>query len=288
MTTGQWQDSPLAPQARSRMKAWDLTEPVLLATTRMGMVLQVRCPDGAGAVLKCLSRTGRREEGTAAAALAAFDGFGAVRVLQSAGDALLMEYCTGEPLHEAPEGETDAAALPVIRDVVKRLHRRTAPPPQGIPALASRCRALSRGLGIARDTRTRALLARAMRLADELLEDPGEPQLLHGDLHHENILRTRRGGSDIWLAIDPQPMLGDAAYEVANIFGNPLGQTKLVLDPARPARLADRFSGDLGLERTRVLRWAFVHSCISAAWSLEVGDDPSLRLAIADTVAAHL
>ncbi len=270
------------------MTAWGLTEPVLLAATRMGMVLRVRCPDGAGVVLKCLSETGRREEGAAAAALTAFDGFGAVRVLRSADDALLMEYCTGGPLHEASEGQTDASALPVICDVVKRLHRQTAPPPEGIPALARRCRALSRGLGIADDARTRALLAKAMRLVDDLLEDPREPQLLHGDLHHENILRTRRGGSDIWLAIDPQPMLGDAAYEVANIFGNPLGQTKLVLDPARPARLADCFSGELGLDRTRVLRWAFVHSCISAAWSLEVGDDPTLRLAIADTIAGHL
>jgi streptomycin 6-kinase len=105
--------------------------------------------------------------------------------------------------------------------------------------------------------------------------------LLHGDLHHENVMRTRRHGRPAWVAIDPQGLWGDPAYEVANLFGNPLGHPFVTDDPDRPARLANELAGRLGLSRARVVRWAFVHSCISAAWSIQDGHDPSHRLQVA-------
>jgi streptomycin 6-kinase len=124
------------------------------------------------------------------------------------------------------------------------------------------------------------LIEVARNISRDLLQSD-TAALLHGDLHHENVMRTRRHGLPTWVAIDPQGLWGDPAYEVANLFGNPLGHPFVTDDPGRPARLADELAGRLGLSRARVVRWAFVHSCISAVWSIQDGHDPSHRLKVA-------
>lgn len=48
--------------------------------------------------------------------------------------------------------------------------------------------------------------------------DVGRSVLVHGDLHHHNVLRSARG----WLAIDPKPMLGEPEYDVPPLLWNPL------------------------------------------------------------------
>lgn len=254
----------------------------------MGVVLRVERSDGTAAVLKCLSEVGRREEATAGAVLAALGDGGAVRVLASADDALLMERCAGPPLLDAPNGAEDAVALPVIGDVVRRLHEARAAPPEGLATLADRCAVLDRCLGLATDARTRSLLLDARRWSTNLLATQTDTGLLHGDLHHGNIMLTRRTEGAIWVALDPQGVVGERAYEVANVFANPLGRPDVTLDRERPRRLADRFARELGLDRDRVLRWAFVHSCVSAAWLLEDGGDPAQRLAVAERIAGAL
>lgn len=283
-----WQDHYLAPLAIRRMAAWNLAAPILLATSVMGMVLRVDRPDGGRAVLKCLSESGRRFEGAAASVLAAFDGRGAVRLLGSADDAVLIEHCMGGRLSDAPNGSADAVAVPVIIDVLRSLHAVRADPPARIPSLAQRCAALGRGLDQSADPEARALLMHARNISAHLLATSGETRLLHGDIHHGNIMQAARAGGDAWVSIDPQAVTGERAYEVANVFGNPSDRREIVLEPGRPGRLADRFAGELGLDRDRALGWAFAHSCIAAAWDMEDGHDPAPRLETATAIAAFL
>ena len=68
----------------------------------------------------------------------------------------------------------------------------------------------------------------------------GRHTLVHGDLHHHNVLRSKRG----WLAIDPKPMLGEPEYDVASFLWNPLPcrvrvehlETRLAAFGSRPGR----------------------------------------------------
>ena len=46
---------------------------------------------------------------------------------------------------------------------------------------------------------------------------PAEERLLHTDLHYANVLGAYRSP---WLAIDPKPMAGDVAFEVAPALWN--------------------------------------------------------------------
>ena len=64
-----------------------------------------------------------------------------------------------------------------------------------------------------------AVVERAADLLSELTETSGEPVLLHGDLHHYNILSAER---EPWLAIDPKGIVGAAEFDVCAFLRNEL------------------------------------------------------------------
>ena len=92
--------------------------------------------------------------------------------------------------------------------------------------------------------------------------------LLHGDLHHYNILSAERAP---WLAIDPHGLVGEPAFETGAFFGNPSG----LLDRPNPRRVltrrADIFAERLSLDRARIVAWGFAYQMLSAVWSAEHG-----------------
>lgn len=256
------------------LEAWELSAPELLAETVMGRIHRVTRGDGSFAVLKVLSAVGQKCEGNAADVLRALGPDAAVEIYEADSEAVLMEHCAGPSLMESPD---DATALPVFADLVRR--SRSAPL-AGIETLEERCQALARGSDLAQDERESGLFARGAEVARKLLASAAAPVLLHGDLHHDNVLKAARG----WLMIDPQGLIGERCYEVANIFGNPLRHPELVLDAGRPRRLAQYFARELGFDEERVLAWAFSHNCISAAWLREDGEDPAFRLDVAEMI----
>jgi streptomycin 6-kinase len=93
--------------------------------------------------------------------------------------------------------------------------------------------------------------------------DPSGWPLLHGDVHHENILRDERRG---WLVIDPQGVLGDRAYETGTFLRNQLPEgsgARAMLD-----RRIDILADGLEMERARIIEWAMAHNVMSACWTL--------------------
>ena len=90
--------------------------------------------------------------------------------------------------------------------------------------------------------------------------------LLHGDLHHHNILRS----GDTWLAIDPKGVVGDPGYEVGASFYNPmpriLEMPNLNLEQMLARRVA-QLSEELGMERARIRGWGLAQ-CVRNAWNM--------------------
>jgi streptomycin 6-kinase len=88
--------------------------------------------------------------------------------------------------------------------------------------------------------------------------------LLHGDLHHENILAATR---EPWLVIDPKGIVGPRGYECGTYLRNQLLNKA---DPARAlARRVAQLAEILELERDEILRWGVAHNVLSAWWSFE-------------------
>jgi streptomycin 6-kinase len=113
----------------------------------------------------------------------------------------------------------------------------------------------------------RDLVEKAEGLFAELLGSMEEAVLLHGDLHHENILSAQR---QPWLAIDPKGVVGEPSYEVGALLRN---MSPELLTRARPsqvvARRVDVLANELGFDRGRLLGWGLAQAVLSAWWSIE-------------------
>jgi streptomycin 6-kinase len=119
------------------------------------------------------------------------------------------------------------------------------------------------------------LLARAAGTARALLAEPQDVVVLHGDIHHGNVLDGAGRG---WLAIDPKGLHGERAFDYANIFCNPDRATATA--PGRLARRLDTVSEAAHLDRGRLLKWVVAYAGLSAAWCLEDGEDAALALTV--------
>jgi streptomycin 6-kinase len=200
-----------------------------------------------------------REAEHEAAALAQWDGNGAVRLLAHDPDrhALLLELCEpGTPLFELEQD----AALEVFSGLLPRLWQpsdraftsladEAAPWAATLPDIWERL-----GRPFERD-----LLAAALEAIDELTSTQGEEVLLHQDLHTGNVLSATR---EPWLAIDPKPLFGEREFGLAPIVrGAELGHSR-----AHVLHRLDRLSRELRLDRHRVCGWTFVQTL---AWSVD-------------------
>jgi len=216
-----------------------------------------------------------------AAALSLFQGVGAVRLLDhdAARGILLMErVIPGTPLYKLQD---DAEATRTAARLMRRLWR-MPPANHAFPSLAVWFRAFARLRQKYNDGSgpfPAELIAKAESTFTELNASAVTDVILHGDLHHENILSSAKGE---WLAIDPKGISGDPGYEVGSFMLNQLPmkaadeKTSEILDQ----RLAI-FSDELQISRDRLARWSFSHAVLSAVWDFEEGADwhGTIRLA---------
>jgi len=115
------------------------------------------------------------------------------------------------------------------------------------------------------------LLEEAERLFAELSASSAEPMLLHGDLHHENILAAQR---QPWLAIDPKGLVGEAAYETGALLRNALTRVFQAPVPRRVMeRRMDQLAAELGFERARIRGWGLAQAVLSVWWGIEDSDE---------------
>jgi streptomycin 6-kinase len=226
---------------------------------------------GAPAILKIATS---QHEHAGAALMAWLAGDGAALVLAREGDALLLERLpAGRALADMARQGGDDEAMRIICGVGDRLHapRSTPYPPTLIP-LSRWFRALAPAAAA-----HGGVFETALAVAEALFADPHEVCLLHGDLHHENVLD---GGERGWLVIDPKGLLGERTYEFATTLCNP--DAAMALKPGRLARQAGVIAEAARLDRERLLRWTFAHAAISAAWCVADGFDPGPALQMAE------
>jgi streptomycin 6-kinase len=203
-----------------------------------------------------------------AAALAHFAGRGAARLLDAdltRGALLLERVLPGEALTSVAD---DDAAMAIALDIMRRLHR---PPPvqHPFPSVSDWAADLAwlreryrGGIGpLAAD-----LVARAEGIFAELLPTQTNAVVLHGDLHHANILSSARDG---WLAIDPKGVIGEAAYEAGALLRNPAS----LFAQHDAARVLQRrcalLAEGLGVERQRIHDWGLAQALLAAVWGLQ-------------------
>lgn len=211
--------------------------------------------------------------------MAWWNGEGAARVFACGGDAILLELAQGKSsLAELCHIGRDDEACRIICSVISRLHETREGRPAGLKPLSLwfqglEAAALAHG-GILRTAHTTAL---------DLLSAPREVRFLHGDIHHLNILDF---GSRGWLAIDPKGLVGERAFDYANLFCNP--DLEIASDYGRFVSRVDLVAGVAGLERERLLQWILAWAGLSAAWHMEDGTPAEVALKVTAMAAAEL
>ncbi|MGA9594947.1 MAG: aminoglycoside phosphotransferase family protein [Acidimicrobiia bacterium] len=253
-----WLDRLPAVLAACRER-WRLTLEGPYPDSHVALVVPATTDRGDRVVLKL--QFPHRESETEAAALRAWAGEGAIRLVDhdSAGRALLLERCEpGDPLAT----EDAATALGVIVGLLPRLWVSAG---AGFGSLADEaarwCHNLPEEWETAGRPFERRLLDAAIETLTELAASQGEQVLLHQDLHGDNILAAQR---EPWLVIDPKPLVGEREFGLSPVirsyeFGHSRDQVICRLD---------RLTDELGLDRERSRLWAFGHAI---AWGFENG-----------------
>jgi len=250
---------------------WKVSDPFLLTETFSSRIWKVRLPDGGPAVVKDLKPFDDVEDELRGAHLLSWRrGKGLVRLLGMDGQRMLLEYAGEKMLTHVLDKKGDDAATEIAAEVMAELFSPSDhPAPPDLQPLAERFESLLRKAKADGAKGKASLYVEAAAIAERLLGDQREVRPLHGDLHHENILHGRRG----WLAIDPKGLIGDPAYDMANMFYNPLERDDLCLDPVRIAGMAEILSRRLKQDPRHLLDHAVAYGCLSAAWHAEDGND---------------
>lgn len=257
------------------LTGWGLVPDGPPVITHSSHLLPVRRA-GVPAMLKVATEA---EEKFGGLLMAWWDGQGAARVLARHGEALLLERAMGgRSLSDYARNGRDDEATRIICATIATLH---APRGETLPELVP----LSIWFQELEPAAARhgGILEASAAAAWELLASPREIGVLHGDIHHDNILDFEQRG---WLAIDPKRLIGERGFDYANLFCNPEHET--VLASSRFHRRLAIVTELSGIERRRLLQWILAWAGLSAAWFISDGVKPETDFRIAELVAAEL
>lgn len=260
---------------------WKLTLGTPFTPGSVAWVAPAELPDGRRAVLKVNFPDVESEH--EADALAFWAGSGAVRLLahDRARRALLVERC--EPGGQLWGIEDEEHAYRIAAGVFRELWR-PAPAGDCFRSLTQDAQRWARELPVRWEHQarpcSRSLLDEAVALCTELSQSQPELVLCHQDAHGGNMLLA----GDRWVVIDPKPVIGEQAFDLASSLRDRRGT---LLGSPRPqrvvARRLDQYVSELGVDRGRARGWGIVHAL---AWGLSEDTVHSDLVACADVLAA--
>ena len=229
-------------------------------------------------VLKIVKQPG--DEWRCGEVAAKFGGRGIVHVYDYAEGAALFERLDpGEPLAVLTKSGRDEEAT----DILAMLLLRMSPldPPEWCPPVQSLGAAFARYVASGDERVPRALVEPAQRIYSDLCRTERNPALLHGDLHHYNVLSDSAHG---WCAVDPKGVVGELEYEIGTVLRNPIDRPDLFAKLDIVERRLEQFGLGLGVDVGRARGWCFAQAVLSAISSIEDGQagaasDAALELA---------
>ena len=252
---------------------WGLTLGRPTEEIKANYIAYVEMGNGAEAVLKVGVPHG--DFSSEMEALAIYEGRGINRLIDcdKALNAMLLERLRPGKMLDSVENARERSEI--TARILQDLH--ATPPPsnhtlphfmdwmRGAFADARSCKDLERARGyIEQIPRVEFMMG--------ILMEPDEPQmLLHGDLHHWNILSDADRG---WMAIDPKGVIGASCLDVGRFINNAMGfgetaaQKREILLEA-----VTIFSDVLGENEERMFAGAFCDKIMGSSWGLKQKPD---------------
>lgn len=268
---------PLMERVEERVSEWAIVAEDMLET-ESSLIVQGR-RDSLPVVLKVVRKPG--DEWLSGEVLEAFDGRGMVRVYEHVAGAVLLEKLEpGTALADLSLKGQDAEATEILAEVIRQLSnpRESSKP---FVTVEDWGKGFERYLASGDNHIPADLVQQAQQIYKALCASQKEVRLLHGDLHHYNILFDSRRG---WVAIDPKGVIGEVEYEIGAALRNPYERPEFFASPGTVERRIRCFETCLKLDAQRALLWGFSQAVLSALWAVEDGFaadpcNPALRLA---------
>jgi streptomycin 6-kinase len=264
------------------LNRWSLIPDGDLFLTHTSQLLPVKT--STNGIKTMLKITDDADEQAGNSLMAWWEGNGAAKVIAHENEAILLLRATGsESLATMSRGGLDTEACRVLCTTANRLHSISK---KNLPQLTSLHEWFSSLKPAA--LKYGGILTLCAEISEELLSSPRDVVVLHGDLHHGNVLYFETSG---WLAIDPKGLIGERGFDFANIFTNPdLGNPL-----PRVATVPETFKQRLNivtemaeLDRERLIKWIIAWCGLSTIWSLESNDASSIALEVAELAIAEL
>ena len=266
----------LHQQLTSKAAEWNVAIAEIRETE--GSLLGFGLSNGNPVILKVGSLSDEMNSGTV---LDAFQGAGTVKVHKSDHGAVLLERLDpATELVELVRAGRDDEATHILANTIGLMANHEPPP--GSPTLFDWARGFDRYISEHSGGPISLHLVReAESVYRALVVSQRQTMLLHGDLHHYNVLFDSTRG---WIAIDPKGVVGELEYELGAIIRNPVELPDFYISRAVVERRLMQLTATLGLDHDRALRWTFAQAVLSAIWDVEdgftvTGDHPALRLA---------
>ena len=250
-------------RVHDRIGAWRLVVDRLTETATSVLAFGQR--DKQPVVLKVIKSRG--DEWRSGGILDAFEARGVVRVYDYVEGAMLLERLKpGESLVSMALSGADDDATRVLAGTIRAMSPRT--PADTVPSASDWGKRFER-YAVSGDPQVpKDLQSAAHRVYSELCASQTRVRLLHGDLHHYNVLFDAERG---WLAVDPKGVVGELEYEVGAALRNPYERPELFAEPSIIRKRVERFACELDADATRMLSWAFAQAVLAAIWAVEDG-----------------
>ena len=241
---------------------WGLTILSMVADTGHARIWKVETADTVAA-LKVYRRADRGNEGPGSRLLSAWQDRGAVRILEEANNAVLMEWLDGPPLGDVARDGDPETAVNLLAEAASHLHRSPRVEISGLRTLNDVFAPLFRcEFTDTCDPNLKSDMQQSAALARELLGIQQTLVPLHGDLHTDNVILTKAGPK----VIDAKGYLGDPAFELANALRHPKGMPDLVRDPIQIAKCLQLYSEAMAVTPERLAKWAAAKCALSIYW----------------------
>lgn len=243
---------------------FNVSSPLFIAETAIAKVWRVTRSDKSLAALKVYKGDDMRNEGPGVAFLQSCNGQGAAKIFQIGKNAFLMEYLDGLTLGELTRRGDDREAAQKLVETANQLQKVLFDQNYRWPKLEDwvvGLMELERGASWTDENWRHIEVSR--HLTKELTSTQKDVCVLHGDLHHDNIIKGARG----YCAIDAKGVIGEKAYELANAVCNPVGAEELMVSRDRIEFLLTLWCDEFSLERERFLKWIIAQRGMSISWS---------------------
>lgn len=118
-----------------------------------------------------------------------------------------------------------------------------------------------------------AKMAKAEQICSRLWMNYPKRMLLHGDLHHDNILL---GSNARYFAIDPKGVIGDSVFDIPRFILNEFDDEHDADFTKKYIHITNTLSEKFNITEYDIRCLAYVEMCMAHCWSVESAEEPDL------------